>query len=217
MISPFLPTRWLISSADTVDDPTIFPLLIGQTLLTAKAPQWRTSIATASSGRERRQQRWSYPRWTFQLAYEVLRQQPGADDLGKLWAFFNMHAGPAGEFGYLDPTDCTVDNQVFGMGDGTTDAFRLTRTMAFGGIRFTEPVRQVIGIPAVTVDGVEAAVTIGDDATVEFDTPPGSGAVLRWTGRFAFRVRFLNEQLEAEQMMKTLWSSAGLQLISLKG
>jgi hypothetical protein len=28
MVTPYLPTRWLITSADTVDDPDVFPLMV---------------------------------------------------------------------------------------------------------------------------------------------------------------------------------------------
>jgi uncharacterized protein (TIGR02217 family) len=215
-MGPFLPARWLITSADSVDDPTIFPLLIGQSFLTGKAPIWSTAIATSSAGIERRQQRWSYPRWSIKVAYEVLRDRSDTPDLQKLWTFFNMHAGQAGEFGFIDPSDCMVSNAAFGIGDGIATTFRLSRTTTFGGITFTEPVFYVVGAPVVTVNGVEADVSVGENGRVTFTTPPTSGATLAWSGRFAFLVRFATDTLEAVQMMQALWSQFGLPLLSVK-
>lgn len=216
MTGPFLPVRVLITSADAVDDPDIFPLLIGQNFIGGKAPMWSTSVRTASSGRERRQPRWSYPKWSFKIAYEVLRDRSETPDLQKLWTFFNMHAGRAYEFGFLDPTDNTATDMPFATGDGATTDFQLTRTTTFGGITFTEPLFRVIGVPTFYADGVEVGATVGGGGMISFDTAPADAAVLTWTGQFAFWVRFDTDQLEAAQMVQSLWSQAGLPMISVK-
>lgn len=213
---PILPQRWLITTPDGVDDPTVFPLLAGQSFLTGKSPMWSTSIVTSVSGRERRQPRWSYPRWQFKLAYEVLRDTHTTPDLQRLWTFFNAHAGRSASFGYLDPSDCTASNMPFGTGDGATTTFQLARTATFGGVTFSEPVFRAIGT-TFTVNSSPAGATLAQAGIVTFVTAPPAGATLAWSGRWLFVVRFDQDQLDAAQMMQALWSQSGITLLSLKG
>lgn len=217
MPSPYLPTRWLITSADGVDDPDVFPLLIGQSFLVSKKPTWQTAIATAVSGRERRSKQWSYPRWSFKVAYEVVRDAPSTPDLERLVAFFNLHAGRYQEFFFLDPGDNTVSGGQFGTGDGITTTFRLTRSMTFGGSTFSEPVGGLTGTPTVFVNGAPTtAFTVGPYGVITFTSAPAAAAVLTWTGRFLFACRFDQDDLDVSQMMAGLWSLSGLQFMSIK-
>jgi uncharacterized protein (TIGR02217 family) len=217
MVTPYLPTRWLITSADTVDDPDVFPLMVGQSFLNSKRPMWSTGIATATSGRERRTKRWSYPRWSFKVSYEVLRDAVATPDLQRLETFFLLHSGRYKQFFFLDPTDNTVTAQQFGTGDGVTSAFRLTRAMTFAGTTFAEPVGGLTGTPTIFVNGTPtAAFTVGPYGTVTFTTPPAAAAVLTWTGRFLFACRFDQDDLDLAQMMQGIWSLSGLTFQSVK-
>lgn len=36
----YLPTRWLVTADPSIDDPDVFPTLIGQSFLVAKTPTW---------------------------------------------------------------------------------------------------------------------------------------------------------------------------------
>lgn len=213
----YLPTRWLITSDPSIDDPDVFPTLIGQTFIVGKTPTWSTGIATAVSGRERRRKLWSYPKWTFQVSYEVLRDLPSTPDLRRLLAFFNIHGGQYREFFFLDPSDNTVTAEPFGTGDGVTTAFRLTRSMAFGSESFVEPIGGLMGTPTVFVAGSPvAAFTVGDNGWITFTSPPASGAALTWTGQFMFVCRFIDDAMEVAQMMASLWSQSGLSFQSVK-
>lgn len=219
MPTPYYPSRWLISPADAVDDPDVFPLMVGQQFLQLKTPVWSTDIKTSVSGRERRRALWSYPIWKFKVGYDVLRDQaqyPAAPDIQRLIAFFNAHNGAYQEFLYNDRTDNMVTNQALGLGDGVKASFQLTRTITVGGISATEPVFAVNGAPTVTVDGVATAVTVGARGLITFASPPGAGAVLRWSGSFFFVCRFSDDQLDIEQMMSGLWSSSGIEFRSVK-
>ena len=214
----YLPTRWLVTADPTIDDPDVFPTLIGQSFLLAKTPTWATKIATASSGRERRRKTWSYPRWQFKLSYEVLRDLPATPDLDRLAAFFQLHAGQYQEFFFLDPGDNSVVGQMFGVGDGSSTTFRLTRSMAFGSASFSEPVGGVLGTPTVFADATPvASFTVGPRGTVTFASAPAAGKVLTWTGRFMFACRFDDDALELNQMMQSLWSQNGLSFTTIKG
>lgn len=213
----YLPTRWIISSADVNDDPDIFPFMPGQSFLQLKTPVWSTDIQTSVSGRERRRQLWSFPKWRFKIAYEVLRDAPDKLELQKLFTFFNMHAGSYQEFFYYDHSDHSVVGQSIGTGNGVTTAFQLTRTMTMGAITFTEPVRAISGTPTVYVNGTPTtAYTVGAYGVITFTTPPAAAAVITWTGSFFFLCRFEKDELDAAQMMQGLWSNSGLDLVSVK-
>ena len=216
MTAPFLPVRWPVTTPDGADDPTIFPRLRGQTFLLSKDPKWSTAVATAQSGRERRRKLWSYPRWSFKISYEFLRDCLGTPDLQRLSAFFNMHAGRYAEWSFFDPSDNAVTGQAFGVGDGVTTMFQLVRGSTFGGITFTEPVRSVLGTPTIYVAGAVAPVASITAGIVTFPSPPAAGAPLAWDGQFMFLCRFDQDDLDAAQMAQGLWSQAGLAFISLK-
>lgn len=217
MVAPYLPSRWLITTPDTVDDPNIFPLLPGQMFTTQKSEIWSSRVSTATSGRERRGAIWSYPKWQFKVGYEVLRDTPAELELQKLLAFFGMRRGKFGEFYYFDPSDNFVPNQTFGTGDGTTATFQLTRTIAVGAISLTEPVLGVQGLPTITVAGSPVSgFTIDTYGRVTFASPPANGAALAWTGTMMFRCRFDQDQLDVEQMMQRLWSSHGVSFVTVR-
>jgi len=214
----YLPTRWLVTSDPSIDDPDVFPTLIGQSFLVAKTPTWATKIATASSGRERRRKAWSYPRWQFKVSYEVLRDLPATPDLERLAAFFLLHGGQYQEFFFFDPGDNTVAAQRFGIGDGVTTKFQLIRSMAFGSATFSEPVGGVLGTPTVFADAAPvASFTVGPRGSITFASAPAAGKVLTWTGRFMFVCRFDDDALEFNQMMQSLWSQDGLSFTTTKG
>lgn len=213
----YLPSRWLITAADLSDDPDIFPFMLGQTFLQLKTPVWSTDVQTSVSGRERRRALWSFPKWRFKVGYEVMRDAPDKLELQKHYAFFNAHAGQFQEFFYYDRSDHTATNQLIGNGDGVTTAFQLTRTMASGGITFTEPVRGVSGSPSVYINGtLTTAYTVGAYGIITFTSPPAAAALITWTGSFFFLCRFEKDDLDAAQMMQGLWSNGGLDLLSVK-
>lgn len=217
MPTPYIPSRWLISAADVSDDPDIFPFMPGQSFLQLKTPVWSTDIQTSVSGRERRRQLWSFPKWRFKVAYEVLRDAPDRLELQKLFTFFNAHAGQYQEFFYYDRSDNSVAGQPIGTGNGVTTAFQLARTMTVGGITFNEPVRAISGTPSVYVNGaLTTAYTVGAYGIITFASPPAAAAVITWSGSFFFLCRFEKDDLDTAQMMQGLWSNGGLDLLTVK-
>lgn len=216
-MTPYVPTRWLVTNPIGGGDPDVFPTLAGQSFLVSKKPSWSTAIATAASGRERRRSAWSYPLWSFKLSYEVVQDQPAASELQLLLAFFNAHAGRFRQFFFRDPSDDTAVAQPFGTGDGTTTTFQLTRTIMAGGVAFTEPVTGVLSAPTVLVGTTPvAAFTLGPYGRITFASPPPAGAVLTWTGSFMFCCRFDQDELDCQQMMARLWSQGGLSFVTVK-
>lgn len=217
MTTPYLPSRWLISAADVSDDPDIFPFLIGQSFLQLKTPMWSTKVDTAVSGVERRRALWSYPIWKFKVGYDMLRDAPATPEVQKLWTFFNAHAGQFQAFLYYDRTDNAVSGQSIGTGDGSTTTFQLVRTMTYGGITFTEPVRAVSGTPMVTVAGTPTtAFTIGALGQITFTSAPAGGAAIAWSGNFFFLCRFGQDELDTSALMSGLWNGNGLAFQTVK-
>lgn len=193
-----------------------FPNLPGQQFLSLKTPIWSTQVAESTSGRERRRQVWSYPRWSFEVSFEFLRDTVTQDELNKIRVFFNNTAGMYSDFGYLDPYDNTVSNMPFGTGDGVTKKFQITRTTTAGGLSFTEPLFAFVGTPVIYKAGVPTSAFTISDGMVTFTTAPASGAALTWTGQFMFLCRFDSDQMSPAQMMAQLWSLDGLTFKSVK-
>jgi uncharacterized protein (TIGR02217 family) len=212
----YLPSRWLITAPNFADDPDIFPLLPGFSFIASKRPQWNTAVSQASSGRERRRMGWSYPLWNFKVGYEVLRDGPNYQELERLQAFFNAHAGKYAEFFFCDPSDNQVTDQRFATGDGTA-TFQLTRTIGAGNLTFVEPVRGVFNTPIVKVNGaIRSDYSIGPLGQITFAAAPAAGAALTWSGNFLFLCRFDQDDLDVQQMMQGLWSQSGLAFVTVK-
>jgi uncharacterized protein (TIGR02217 family) len=216
-MGPYLPSRWLITSADQANDPSIFPFIAGQGFLQLKTPVWSTKIDMSVSGIERRRALWSYPIWKFKLSYEFMRDAPALLELQSLVTFFNQHSGAYQEWFYFDRYDNTVTNQQIGTGDGVTTTFQLTRTSTVGGITFTEPVRGVSGTPVVTVGGVAtSAYTVGTLGAITFTTSPAAAAVVAWSGNFFFLCRFGKDELDISQMMQGFFVGNSIEFMTVK-
>lgn len=190
----------------------IFPSLPGLSWSVVKSPQWSTRSQKAISGRELRAAFYSSPLWTFKLSYEVLRA--GAErELQQIVGFFNARQGMFDSFLYVDPTDNAVVAAPFGVGDGITTAFRLTRAIG----AFSEPVAAVQNGASIRVNGQVTGCTVDlMSATVNFAVPPAAGSALTWTGAFYYRVRFLHDSVDFDNFMKDLWQAKKVEFISVK-
>ncbi len=180
----------------------LFPTLPGIQWGVQKSPQFNTVTHRAVSGYEIRAARMQYPLWTFTLSYEFLRDGAYAE-LKTLLGFFLQRMGSFSAFCYSDPSDNTVVNQAFAVGDGVTSSFPLTRS--YGG--FVEPVQNLDGTPQIYVGGTlqaPAAFSIVN-GLVTFAAPPAAGSVLAWTGSFFYRVRFVNDHADFNQFMFELY------------
>ncbi|OYW50734.1 MAG: hypothetical protein B7Z34_02605 [Novosphingobium sp. 12-62-10] len=184
----------------------------GQVFLQRKTPVWSTDVKVSVSGKERRRALWSYPVWRYSVSYGVLRAEPAAPDLDRLFAFFCTMQGQSGEFLYLDRGDNTARDQHFGTGDGTETEFQVSRTIGAGGISYTEPVLAFNGTPEVKVNGTITAVTTTERGKVEFATAPADGAVLTWSGSFFFEI----DEMDIRQLMAGLWEGSGVDFRTVK-
>ena len=138
----------------------IFPVLPGQGWSMHKAPVFSTLVATHVSGREVRDALYANPIWRFELTFNALDGTPSGDYGGvglssfqSLMGLYLQSQGQFGEFVYYDPTDYSVGGQIFGVGDGATSTFQLTRSL--GG--FSEAVVQLFAPSAPTVFQVQGS------------------------------------------------------------
>src|SRR4051812_12387575 len=107
----------------------IFPTLAGLAWDVLKTPLWSTSVQQSVSGKEIRAQYFSTPIYRWRLSYELLRASAVAE-LQTLIGFFHARQGKFDSFLFSDPADNAVVQHGFGLGNGTTVAFQLQRTLA---------------------------------------------------------------------------------------
>ena len=191
----------------------VFPSLPGLGWSVIKTPRWKTNTQETTSGKEIRVALMSYPIWEFTLTFDFLRSYGSYTEAQTLMGFFLQRQGMFDSWLFDDPSDDTVVAQAFGVGNGSTTAFQLARTL--GG--FTEPLQNVNGTPTIYVNGVTASgYTVGSTGIVTFTTAPASGAVLTWSGNFYFRCRFMQDTSDFEQFAKNFWLLKKLQFQSCK-
>lgn len=196
---------------------SIFPVMAGMTWDVVRSPAFNTLTHRSASGREMRAALQSFPLWTFKLKYEILRAGAAYGELQTLAGFFLARQGSFDSFLYSDPTDSNVVAQLFGTADGSTTQFQLVR----GWASFIEPVMNIVASPLIYVAGVLKTVTtdyiIDSAGMVTFTTAPSSSAALTWTGSFYYRVRFMADAAEFNQMMKDLWELKTLEFVGSTG
>lgn len=196
----------------------ILPSLQGWSYDKTITPVWNTQTYTSQSGRETRIQNWKYPRYKISIKYNFLTDNNiesvtlDKGDVEKIKGFFNSVAGSFDDFLYFDDTENSVENQTFGAGDGQTTTFKLVRSLP----NWVEPVNGIVEQPKIFIDGVETETTVDADGVVTFSKTPAKGAVLSWTGKFYFRVRFENDELDLSRTWASLWENAELNLITVK-
>jgi len=107
----------------------VFPDLVGVKVDLEREPIYRTQIKEAFSGKEQRRSAWSAPRYRYRMNFEFLRSAATLMELQKLVGFFARHAGAWDSFLFTDPEDCAVSAHPFGVGNATTVAFQLQRSL----------------------------------------------------------------------------------------
>ncbi len=201
--------------------PPQLPSLPGLTWGVHKKPTFGTLVAPHVSGREVRVGLFAHALYEFELAYgadgglDSNGLYPGltAQSLQTLMGFFLTCQGQLNSFLYADPTDNAANAVAFGTGDGSTRTFTLTRSI--GG--YIEPASYVTSISQVTVAGTPtSAYTTAAPNTITFTTAPASGAALAWTGLFAFQCRFIEDQIDFENVMSGLWQIGSIKFRQIR-
>lgn len=172
----------------------------------AGGPEWLTHVVEKASGDEHRNQRWSRPRWKYDIAHNV--KDPA--DISELRAFHLARRGRRIPFLLKDWIDWTsradgvraptMLDQPLGTGDGATDEFLLIKRYGDAAGSFDRPILwPVVGTLLIAVDGVPLAGSAFDvdrgSGIVTFDTPPADDAVLTSGFEYDVPVRFDDDWL----------------------
>lgn len=197
----------------------VFPAMPGLRWGSVKTPMWSTKIQRSASGRELRAAYYSAPLYKISLSYEVLRSGALAE-LQTMVGFFNARKGSFDSFLYRDPEDNSVTDHLFGVAIAGQTQYQLLR--AYGG--HLEPVLapQLTGDGAVviSVNGAPQTAgthyTLGVDGLVTFVNPPEAGHVLRWSGNFYYRVRFMQDSADFDNFLYQLWALKKIEIQTTK-
>jgi hypothetical protein len=164
-----------------------------------KYPEFDTIVETPAAKRgETLISKTPYAVWIFQMTFPKLNSnfndQTGY--LAKVAGFFMQMKGQASTWLYDDPFDNTIAAAApasFGLGDGSTKAFQLSRPI--GG--YADIIQNLNGAASIYVGGV--LKTAGTDYSIDslgvitFTAAPALNAVLAWSGKYYFRCRFTKD------------------------
>lgn len=197
----------------------VLPTLAGLGFDVVRTPVWDTSIQTATSGKETRIARQTYPRWRWELSYNVLRSGAAYTELQQLAGFFNARQGMFDTFLYRDADDNAVTGQSIGQGTGSATQFQLYRS--FGG--FLEPVFAADAVSAVYVNGVMqvSGWTVSGWASatpgiVTFSSAPANGAAVTADFTYYFPCRMSEDSVSFTLFISQHYKAKKFSFVSVK-
>jgi uncharacterized protein (TIGR02217 family) len=181
-------------------------------------------VQLAISGKETRIAKQTYPRWKWDLTYNVLRSGAAFTELQQLAGFFNARQGMFDTFLYEDADDNGVLSQPVAEGDGATVNFQLIRS--FGG--FIEPMlapnlSQPLNVyvnGALQTSGV--SVSVWNDGNplgpgvLSFTAPPAGGAAITADFGYYFPVRMSDDSLPFTLFLSQYYKAKKFSFISVK-
>lgn len=166
-------------------------------------PEFNTRIVRMSNGRERRNAEWSQPQHFYAVPFSNLTQTQYAP-------IKQMHLNRRGRWGcflFRDRLDDYADNEVFAVAAAGQTEFQLAKWSVIEGVVYHNEINAIY-LPAddgsaesnaitITVNGSTAGAHVidRDRGIVTFNSSPGDGAILRWTGGFSRWVRFDQDRL----------------------
>lgn len=184
-----------------------FPTNISQG--SAGGPSFKTSVMETDSGVEERLSRWTNARRRYNVKYGIRTKA----DLAVVHKFYLLRQGALYGFRYKDPLDFTTnsngygaytkDDEIFGVGDGTTKVFQLKKDYSDAVHTITRNItRPVNGKVLIAVNGVLQTETTDytlsyESGQVTFVSAPPNTQNCSWGGEFDTPVRFGDEVDEA--------------------
>ncbi len=202
---------------------SVLPTVPGISWPVTRSPVWETTVQQAISGKETRIATQSYPRWKWQLSYNILRSAAAFAEYQSILGFFNGRQGMFDTFLYQDSDDNAVTFQSIGAGDGTTTVFQLIRT--FGA--FNEPVLAPNVVGNVYLNGVAqspSSYTVTNWGTANaagpgniiFNSAPGNGVGIRADFSYYWPCRFDMDSADFSQFLNSFYELKKLSIISVK-
>lgn len=153
------------------------------------APGFQTRVVEMLSGRERRNADWAQPRHRYSISFlNISKIEHLAIKKMVLVCRGKLHA-----FRFRDQLDYEAQDEIFGVGDGTTTEFQLRKVSTVDGLDYERYVYAIVSAE-ITDNGSAASPTIDMERGVAiFAVAPIAGHVLRWTGIFDIWVRFAED------------------------
>jgi uncharacterized protein (TIGR02217 family) len=140
-----------------------------------------------------------YPTWDFEwsLDHVVGRELLATSVVAQFLGTYMATAGGAGLFLFTDPVDNAVTGAQFGIGDGTSTKFQLSRNI-FGAVDIIQNLNETGGAPQIYVGGtLTTPASISSTGVVTFSSAPANDAVLTWTGQYYFACRFTEDTIDS--------------------
>lgn len=199
----------------------VLPTLIGKGFDLVRTPMWTTSVEQNVTGKEVRISYETYPRYQWDVIYNVLRSDSTNAELQSLLGFYNSRSGRYDSFLYTDSDDNSVTLQSIGTGNGVNTTYQLIST--FGG--FTQPVLAPNTVAAVFVNGVDKVgfwsvsnwgTTTPGLLTFTGGFVPGNGHAITATFTYYFPVRFVDDKVPFNNFMYRFWECKKISFISIK-
>jgi uncharacterized protein (TIGR02217 family) len=202
----------------------IYPAnLPGLTWNSTRGVAFNTGVQPALSAKESRIAYQLYPVFTFELAYELLRDYVVPSDAKALFGLFMACNGKWDTFLYNDPVFNTVSGMQFATGTGVlaTSVFQLSATYQnSGGPGGAEIIQNLNGVPLIYSAGTLVSASnysISGTGLVTFTGyTPASGAAITWSGSFYYRCRFDDDALTLTQFMSNFWEAKKISLRQVK-
>jgi uncharacterized protein (TIGR02217 family) len=178
-------------------------------------PAYHTDIITTESGIEKRNIAWVNARARYNVAHGVKTQA----QLDALIAFFRARKGRAYGFRFKDWADYTLNDEVIGVGDGSTHDFPITKTYQSGSTNEKRRITRPLGSTLIITRGasiVTSGFTLQDLGIIHFTSAPSSGQTISVTGEFDVPVRFDTDQFSASLDNYGVHSWQDIPLIELR-
>jgi uncharacterized protein (TIGR02217 family) len=178
------------------------------------------TIQTAISGKETRINNQTYPRYQWDLVYNILRSAPAFTEYQQLLGFINARYGRWDTFLYTADDDNAVVGQSIGTGDGATTQFQLLRTLS----GFIEPVLAPNNVSAVKLNGTTQSggsysiSNWGSSAPgiLTFNSAPGSGVAITADFTYYWPCRFNMDKYAFSEFLGGMYELKKLSIISVK-
>lgn len=155
-------------------------------------PEFKTQIVELQSGREKRNAMWRDARHNYNAPFNNISREAYRE-------IKRMHLvcrGMLHSFRFRDQLDYQSDNEPFATGDGSQTVFQLAKVSSIDGVDYFRNVYAPVSPVSITADGSTVSPTIDyERGLVTFDTAPGAGVLLRWSGTFDVWVRFNSDSL----------------------
>ena len=203
----------------------ILPVLPGVSYPVSRSPVFASTVQQNISGKETRIALQSFPRWKWELSYNILRSSAALAEYQALVGFFNSRLGSFDTFLYLDADDHSVTGQAIGSGNGSTTVFQLVR--AFGG--FVEPMLapNIAGTINVYLNGTlqsPSTYTVNGWGTsnsngpgsIVFNTAPANGVAITADFSYYWPCRMSADTLATSLMMNQFYEVKKFAFTSVK-